>query len=217
MPRGDTETIEPSLAERTIIRRVAEARATIPDLELGVEAAMDGAVALAAAEGVSSTAVLLRAVARSLRETPRANAAYRDGRFELYPRVNVSVVIADQLAPTVFDADTKSLRELDGELHALAERARRSELTAPELSGGTFTVSDLGPLGVDRPGIVLTGGQAGALAAGTIREIPVVRDGAIVPGLSMQLTLAADHRVLYGAEAAAFLSRVKGTLEGGTP
>jgi pyruvate dehydrogenase E2 component (dihydrolipoamide acetyltransferase) len=201
--RGEVEIVEPTAAERAIGRRAAESRATVPFLELGVEIEIGEP---------SGAAAVLSAVALALRETPRANAAYRDGRFELYSRVNVAVVIGD-MAPTVFDADTKSIEELDRELAELAGRAARGELTSPELSSATATFADLGPLGVDRPSIVPALSQAVAIAAGAIRQRPVVRQGDIVPGRTMQLTLICDHRILYGAAAAAFAARIRELIE----
>jgi pyruvate dehydrogenase E2 component (dihydrolipoamide acetyltransferase) len=216
--KGVTEVVEPDRGERLIGRRAAESRATIPDLELGAEVEITSALALAKRAGVSSAAVLVRACALALLDVPAANGSYRDGRIELHSRINVAVVVHDgrrQSGPTVLDANEKDLAQLDAELQALSQRARAGELTGPDLSGATFTVADLGPLGVDRPGIVIPGGQAAAVAAGTIREAPVVRDGAIVPGHVMALTLASDHRILYGAEAARFLARIKELLQEG--
>jgi pyruvate dehydrogenase E2 component (dihydrolipoamide acetyltransferase) len=207
--------VEPTPAERTLARRVAESRATVPDLEFGVEVEMSASVALARARGTGTTAVLLRACALALREHPRANAAYRDGRFELYPSINVGVSMP-AATPTVFDAADKPLGDLDAELESLSERAERGELKPPELSGATFTFVDLGPLGIDRPGIVITPPHAAAVAAGAIREAAVARRGAIVPGLMMQLTLAADQRILHGVDAARFLGRIKQLLEVGS-
>jgi pyruvate dehydrogenase E2 component (dihydrolipoamide acetyltransferase) len=203
MSRGEVEIVEPSAAERAIGRRAAESRATVPFYELGVEIELGER---------SGTAVVLRAVALALRESPRANAAYRDGRFELYSRVNVAVVMGD-VAPTVFDADTRSIEELAAELERLSGRAERRELTSPELASATATFADLGALGIDRPSIVPVIGQAVAIAAGAIRARPVVRGGAIVPGQTMQLTLACDHRILYGPAAAGLAARIKQLLE----
>jgi pyruvate dehydrogenase E2 component (dihydrolipoamide acetyltransferase) len=211
--RGEVEIVEPSAAERALARRVAESRATVPFLDLGVEILMDRAVALAHDRQVSSGAVALRAVALALREHPRANAAYRDAQFELYSRVNVAVVLGDDDAATVFDADAKSLEELGAEVAELAGRAERGELTSPERASATASFTDLGPLRVDRPSIVPVGSQAAAIAIGAILERPVVLDGAIVPGQTMQLTLACDHRILYGATAARFAARIKDLLE----
>jgi pyruvate dehydrogenase E2 component (dihydrolipoamide acetyltransferase) len=217
-PRGETEISEPARAERLIGRRAAESRATIPDLELGAEIEMTAALAAGERFAASSTALLVRACALALRHVPFANGAFRDGRFELYSRINVAFVVSAgraQLAPTVVDADRKPLSELASEVERLTERALAGDLTPPDLSGATFTVSDLGRFEVDRPGIVIPGGQAAAVAAGAIREAPVVRDGLIVPGQMMSLTLACDHRILYGAEAARFLGRIKRLLQEG--
>jgi pyruvate dehydrogenase E2 component (dihydrolipoamide acetyltransferase) len=211
--RGEVQVIEPSAAERALARRVAESRATVPFLELGVEIVMDRAIALARERRVSSEAVALRAVALALRDHPRANAAYRDGHFELYSRVNVAVAIGDDAVATIFDADTRSPEELHAEVAELAARARRAELTSPERSSATATFADLGPLGVDRPSIVPVGSQAAAIATGAILERPIVQDGAIVPGHMMQLTLSCDHRILHGPAAAGFVARIKQLLE----
>jgi pyruvate dehydrogenase E2 component (dihydrolipoamide acetyltransferase) len=215
MSRGESEIVEPTQVERALARRVAESRATVPDLELGVEVEMSASVALAQARGTGITAALLRACALALREHPRANAAYRDGRFELYSSINIGVVMP-AATPTLFDAADKPLTDLDAELESLSERGERGELRPPELSGATFTLADLGRLGIDRPGIVITPPHAAAIAAGAIREAAVARQGAIVPGLMMQLTLAADQRILYGAHAARFLGRIKQLLEVGS-
>jgi pyruvate dehydrogenase E2 component (dihydrolipoamide acetyltransferase) len=197
---------EPDRSERMIARRSAEARATIPDLELSAEVDVEPSTA--------STACLVRACALALREVPRANGAYRDGRFELYSRINVGVIVASEecyVIPTVFDADRKSLSELTAEIAKLTERA--GELSPPELAGATFTLSNPGALGVASATPVVIAPQAAALAAGAVREVPVIRDGALVPGHSMTLTLACDHRILYGAQAARFLTAVKARLE----
>jgi pyruvate dehydrogenase E2 component (dihydrolipoamide acetyltransferase) len=210
--KGAVRILEPTPGERTVARRSAEARATIPDLELSVEVDMAAAIGLAA----PSTAALVRAAALALREHPRANAAYRDGHFELYSRVNVGVTMPQvdgQVAATVFDADRKGLSELASEIDELQRRA--SELTSPERSGATFTLIDLGRYGVSEASPVIFGPQAAALAAGEIRHVPVVRDAVVVPGEVMTVTLACDHRILYGAEAAGFLAHVRELLERG--
>jgi pyruvate dehydrogenase E2 component (dihydrolipoamide acetyltransferase) len=146
---------------------------------------------------------------------PRANGAYRDGRFELYSRINIGIVVADEhsyLIPTVFDADQKSLTELSAEIERLAAAARAGELSPPAYSGATFTLWDAGALGVSDSTIVVNSPQAAALATGAIRAAPVVRDGAIHPGHMMTITLACDHRILYGAQAARFLAEVTGAI-----
>jgi pyruvate dehydrogenase E2 component (dihydrolipoamide acetyltransferase) len=208
--KGEVLIVEPTQAERTVARRSAETRATVPDLELSVEVDMGACMGLEA----PSTAILVRASALALREHPRANAAYRDGRFELYSRVNVGLVMPQldaQLAATVFDADSKDLTQLASEIDDLQSRA--AELTSPERSGATFTLTDLGRYGVSRASPIISAPQAAALAAGEIRHAPVVRDAAVVSGEVMTLALACDHRILYGAEAAGFLAHIRELLE----
>jgi pyruvate dehydrogenase E2 component (dihydrolipoamide acetyltransferase) len=210
--KGEVEIVEPTQAEHAVARRSAEARATVPDLELSIEVDMGASIGLPA----PSTAILVRATALALREHPRANGAYRDGHFELYSRVNVGVtmpLLDGQVAATVFDADLKPLDELASEIDELQGRA--TELTSPERSGATFTLTDLGRYGVSRASPMISAPQAAALAAGEIRHVPVVRDAAVVPGEVMTLTLACDHRILYGAEAAGFLAHIRELLERG--
>lgn len=214
--KGRTDVRELSAAERTVARRTAEARATIPDLELSLEVDMEAALARCAREGCSLDGLLLAACARALRAVPSANGAYRDGRYETYSRINLGFVVAapdGYLIPTVFDADEKTPTALSGEAAELARGARGRTLPPPAFSGATFTVWNAGALGIDRAGVVINPPQAGALAAGAVREVPVVRDGQVVPGRTLTLTLACDHRILYGAQAAAFLTAVKRTLE----
>src|SRR6266498_5446637 len=108
--------------------------------------------------------MVVKACALALREHPRANSAYRDGRIELYSRINVGVAVAAQdalVVPTVFDADLKGLRQISTETRALAARVREGSITPPELSGGTFTVSNLGMYGISNFSAVINTPQAG--------------------------------------------------------
>lgn len=194
--RGETLIIEPTRTERALGRRMAETRATVPDLEFGAEADADAALQVAREHGCSLTVVLVRACALALRQNPRANAAYREGRFELYSRVNIAVAVqADDgiVAPTLVDADSKPLPQLHAELETAIARARSGQLTPPELSGATFTLTDYGSYGVTRATPVIVAPQAAALAAGAPQRSTIA------------LTLASDGRILYGAHAAAFL------------
>ncbi|MGZ4181807.1 MAG: 2-oxo acid dehydrogenase subunit E2 [Solirubrobacteraceae bacterium] len=213
--KGEVRIEEPSAAERAIARRAAEARATVPDLELRADVDMAQALELRDSQGHSIPAILVRACALALRAVPRANGAYRDGRFELYSRVNIGIVVADEhtyLIPTVFDADQKSLADLTDEIERVTGAARAGELEPPAYAGATFTLSYVGALGVSASTIVVNSPQAAALAAGAIREAPVVRDGAIHPGHLMTITLACDHRILYGAHAARVITEIAGAL-----
>jgi pyruvate dehydrogenase E2 component (dihydrolipoamide acetyltransferase) len=187
------------------------------DMSRAVEAR--ARIKAAAAEGEivpSFNDMVVKASAIALREHPRANGAYRDGRLELYSRVNVGVAVAARdalVVPTVFDADLKGLRQIATETRALAERVREGTITPPELSGGTFTVSNLGMFGITNFSAVINPPQAAILAVGAIAEKPVVRDGEIAVGNVMPMTLACDHRILYGADGARFLARIRTLLE----
>jgi pyruvate dehydrogenase E2 component (dihydrolipoamide acetyltransferase) len=160
----------------------------------------------------------VRACAAALREHPRANGAYRDGQFELHSRVNVAVNVPTDdayLAPTLLDADTRSLAELDAELSRLSALAAAGELTAASLAGSTFTLTDLGPQEVHRGSALITPPQAAAMTAGAVRTVPVIGDGTVEPGHTVSLTLAADSRILFGAAAGRFLVAVARGLESG--
>jgi pyruvate dehydrogenase E2 component (dihydrolipoamide acetyltransferase) len=223
--KGSTSFEELTKLQSTVARRMAESKATAPHFYLSVEVDMTRAVEArarlkaAASEGEpvpSFNDMVVKASAIALREHPRANGAYRDGRLELFSRVNVGVAVAARdalVVPTVFDADTKGLRQIATETRALAERVREGAITPPELSGGTFTVSNLGMFGISNFAAVINPPQAGILAVGAIAEKPVVKGGDIVVGNVMPMTLACDHRILYGADGARFLDRIVKLLE----
>jgi pyruvate dehydrogenase E2 component (dihydrolipoamide acetyltransferase) len=225
--RGNKGAVTIQQLSRTqvqIAQRMAESRATIPDFTLEAAIDMQSAVALRdqlrrarATEVIPSyNDMVVKACAIALREHPRANAAYRDGAFELYERVNVGIAVAAQdslIVPTVFDADAKTLLEIAREARTLAERVRQRTVTPAELSGATFTVSNLGMYGVAGFAAIINPPQAAILAVGEVREVPVVRDGVVAPGVGMSATLTCDHRILYGAPAAEFLARIRELLE----
>jgi pyruvate dehydrogenase E2 component (dihydrolipoamide acetyltransferase) len=223
--KGEVETIELTKVQQTIARRMAESKATAPHFYLNMEVDMSRAVEArarikaSAREGEvvpSFNDMVVKACAIALRDFPRANGAYRDGKFEQYSRVNIGVAVAAQdalIVPTVFDADLKGLRQIAAEARSLAQRVREGSITPPELSGGTFTVSNLGMFGISSFSAVINPPQAGILSVGAIEERPVVRDGEISTAHLMGLNLACDHRVLYGADGAQFLGRVRELLE----
>ncbi len=223
--KGQVSYEELSKTQQVIARRMAESKATAPHFYL--RATVDMSEAVAGRAQVKARALpgdvipsfndmVVKACALALREHPRANGAYRDGRFELYSRVNVGVAVATQdalIVPTLFDADRKGLRQIATESRALAERVRDGQITPPELSGATFTVSNLGMYGIEGFSAVINPPQAAILAVGAIEERPVVRDGGIATAHLVQVDLACDHRILYGAPAAEFLARVRALLE----
>jgi pyruvate dehydrogenase E2 component (dihydrolipoamide acetyltransferase) len=224
--KGQVEVVELTKLQQTVARRMAESKATAPHFYLQAEIDMTSAVEgraklkASAKEGdvvPTFNDMVVKACALALREFPRANGAYRDGRIELYSRVNVGVAVAAQdalVVPTVFDADLKGLRRIATEARALAARVRDGSITPPELSGGTFTVSNLGMYGISNFHAVINTPQAGILSVGEVKAKPVVTDaGEIEPRQLMGVTLACDHRILYGADGAEFLARVRELLE----
>ncbi len=223
--KGQVSYEDLSKTQQVIARRMAESKATAPHFYL--RATVDMSEAVEGREMVKARAVpgdvvpsfndmVAKACALALREHPRANGAYRDGRFELYSRVNVGVAVAAQdalVVPTLFDADRKGLRQIASEARALAAKVRDGQITPPELSGATFTVSNLGMYGIDSFAAVINPPQAAILAVGAIKEQPVVRGGEIATAHLMTVDLACDHRILYGADAAEFLGRIRELLE----
>jgi pyruvate dehydrogenase E2 component (dihydrolipoamide acetyltransferase) len=223
--KGRVSVEELSKLQQVVARRMSESKATAPHFYLSAEIDMSRAVEArkaikaSAREGEvvpSFNDMVIKACAIALGEFPKANGAYRDGKFELYSRVNVGVAVAAEgalVVPTVFDADQKGLRQIAADTRAVAAKVRDGSVTPPELSGGTFTVSNLGMLGIEDFSAVINSPQAAILAVGAIVEKPVVRDGEIVPAQLMNVTLACDHRILYGAEGAEFLARVRALLQ----
>jgi len=223
--RGDVTQEELSRLQRTVARRMAESKATAPDFVMTLEVDMEEAVQLRGqlngavgndAPAPSFNDFVIKAAALALRDFPRANGAYRDGQFELYSRINIGVAVAGQdalVVPTVFDADKKSLGTIASEARGLAEKVRDGNITPPELSAGTFTISNLGMYGIRRFTAVINPPQAAILAVGELTPRPVVRDGEVVVRAIMELTLSCDHRILYGADAAQFLGRIREYLE----
>ena len=203
---------------------MAESKATAPDFVMTLEVDMEDAVEFrkqlkaAAGDGPapSFNDLVVKAAALALKDFPRANGAYRDGQFELYSRINIGIAVAGQdalVVPTVFDADRKSLGTIAAEARHLAERVRDGKITPPELSAGTFTISNLGMYGIRRFVAVINPPQAAILAVGELSPKPVVRDGEVVIRNTLELTLTCDHRILYGAEAAEFLAKIREYLE----
>jgi pyruvate dehydrogenase E2 component (dihydrolipoamide acetyltransferase) len=210
--KGAIEIVEPTRAERAVIRRSAESRATVPDLELEVE--VDITAMPPGTAGLEPE--ILAAAARVLTEHRRLNGAYRDGHYELHSRVNAGVVLGEEPAypvATVFDADRLEPEAIAAELARLRGRAATGELSPPELSGATFSFWFAGGAGIARAVLPVIPPHAAALVAGAPRTVPVIRDGSIVPGQLVTLTLACDHRIAFGPHAAGFLTAVRARLE----
>jgi pyruvate dehydrogenase E2 component (dihydrolipoamide acetyltransferase) len=221
--KGQTTTQELSRMQQTIARRMAESKATIPDFTLQSDVDMEACVALRAElKRISSddaptyNDMVVKAAALALREHPRANGSYKDGALQLHSRVNVGVAVAAQdalVVPTVFDADSKALGEIAREARALAGRVRDGSITPPELGGGTFTVSNLGMYGIKSFAAIINPPQAAILSVGSVEARAVVREQQLLARHTMTLSLVCDHRILYGADAAEFLARIRELLQ----
>jgi pyruvate dehydrogenase E2 component (dihydrolipoamide acetyltransferase) len=221
--KGEPTRRELTRVQRTIARRMAESRATVPDFELRCEVDMSQAVAVREQLRAlcdpppSYNDLIVRAAALALTEYPRVNGSYRDAEFESYPRINIGIAVAAQdalVVPTILDADRKTVAEIAAESRGLAARVRDGSVTPGELSGGTFSISNLGMFGVDSFSAVINPPQAAILAVGSLKPRPLVdAAGAVVARPTINLTLACDHRILYGADGARFLARVRELLE----
>ena len=222
-PKGEADIHELTRLQQTVSRRMAESKATAPDFSISLTVDMTDAVALRARlKEVSDPApsfndMVVKAAATALREHPRVNGAYRDGKFELYEKINIGVAVAAMdalVVPTIFDAGRKSLGQISRDARASIEKVRDKTITPPELSGGTFTVSNLGMYGIEHFTAIINPPQASILTVGALAKRPAVDDnGRIVARDQMTLSLVCDHRILYGADGAQFLARVKELLE----
>jgi pyruvate dehydrogenase E2 component (dihydrolipoamide acetyltransferase) len=221
--KGEVSVHEPTRLQRTVSRRMAESKATVPDFALELDVDMTLCIELrdrlkAQTERAPSyNDMVVKAAALALRDHPRVNGAYRDGKFEAYARVNVGVAVAADdalVVPVIHDADQKSLGEISRQALKAIERVRAGEITPPELSGGTFSVSNLGMYGIERFTAIVNAPQAAILTVGALMRKPTVDDrGRVVARDLMTLTLICDHRILYGADGAAFLAQVRETLQ----
>ncbi len=202
---------------------MAEAKATVPEFLVETRVDMDAAVALRAQlkaaepeRAPSFNDLVVKACALALRDHPRANGAYTRDGFQLHDHVSVGLAVAADdalVVPVIADANRLSLGEIAREARRLAAAVREGTIAPADLAGGTFTVSNLGMFGVTRFQAIVNPPQAAILAVGALRREPVVRDDAPQVGHVMDLSLTCDHRILYGADGARFLARVRELLE----
>jgi pyruvate dehydrogenase E2 component (dihydrolipoamide acetyltransferase) len=226
-PAGaDVEVIEPSRMQATIARRMTESKSTVPEFTVTVEARVGQAVSLRqqlkesvpGADKVTMTDMLVRACALALRKFPEVNTSWADGKFQRKRAINIGLAVAPSegmglLVPVVHDADLKDLIQISIESRQVIERARSGRPHEGDLSGATFSISNLGMYGVDEFVAIINPPEAAILAVGAIKDVPVVEDGRIVPGKVMRMTLSVDHRVFYGATAAQFMAEVRRLVE----
>lgn len=222
---------------KTIARRLTQSKQTVPHFYLTIDVDAEALVALreqinadlAAAvkpakgngetpkpEKISINDLLIKACAAALLRVPEANAQFSDEAILVHKRVDISVAVAipdGLVTPVVRDADQKSVVAIAREVRDLAARARSKKLKPEEMTDGTFSISNLGMFGIDEFSAVINPPEGAILAVGQVRDEPVVKDGAVVPGKKLAMTLSCDHRVVDGAVGAAFLAELRDLLE----
>lgn len=215
-----------SSMRKAIARRLSESKFTAPHFYLTVDVDMAAATAfraelnaLAEKQGkakVSFNDLITKACAVALRNHPYVNGSWGDDAITLHQDIHVAIAVAMDdglITPVVRHADRKGLAQIAEETRDLAARARDKKLAPYEFDGSTFTTSNLGMFGIAEFTSIINPPNVAILAIGAIRDVPVVKDGAVVPGKAMTLTLSCDHRVVDGAKGAAFLVDVQRYLE----
>jgi pyruvate dehydrogenase E2 component (dihydrolipoamide acetyltransferase) len=218
---------------RAIARRLTESKATVPHFYLSIDVDVgelvklrtqinaelsqkDGGDGEAAAVKVSLNDLLIKASAIALVRVPECNASFTQEALLIHKRVDISVAVAipdGLVTPVVRHADQKSVAAIAREVRELASRARARKLKPEEMSEGTFSISNLGMFGIDQFAAVINPPEGAILAVGQVRDVPVVENGAVVPGRRLALTLSCDHRVVDGAVGAAFLAELRRFIE----
>jgi len=223
-PKAEVEVVELSKMQATIAMRLAQSKFSAPHFYVTSEIAMDDAVrlrqmfneAVGKDEAISINDLVVKAVALALTKFPEVNASWADGRIERKRDVNIGIAVGlpDRLiVPVLRNADQKPLKDIARESKQLIERARSNKAAAQDYVGNTFSISNLGMYDVDQFTAIINPPDSGILAVGSIEDKPVVKDGQVVPGKRMRVTLSVDHRVFYGVTAAQFLQEVKRLLQ----
>lgn len=211
-----------SQMRKTIARRLAESKFSAPHFYLTMEIDMDNAIASRTSINatvdakVSFNDMVIKACAMALTKHPKINSSWRENTIRYNQHVHIGVAVAVEeglLVPVVRFADTKGLATINAEVKTFAEKAKSKKLQPSDWEGNTFTISNLGMFGIDEFTAIINPPDACILAVGGIKQVPVVKNGAVVPGNVMKVTLSCDHRVVDGASGAAFLQQVKSYLE----
>ncbi|TND02600.1 MAG: pyruvate dehydrogenase E2 component (dihydrolipoamide acetyltransferase) [Bacteroidetes bacterium] len=211
-----------SQMRKTIARRLAESKFSAPHFYLTMEIGMDEAArAREAINAVSPVKIsyndlVVRAVAAALRRHPKVNSSWLGDRIRYNQHIHVGVAVAVEeglLVPVIRFADTKSLSQISAETKTYAQKAKDKKLQPTDWEGNTFTISNLGMFGIEEFTAIINPPDACILAVGGIKDTPVVKNGQVVPGKIMKVTLSCDHRVVDGATGAAFLQTLKSMLE----
>ena len=216
------EDVPVSQMRKAIARRLGESKFTAPHFYVTMSIDMDSAVQArtrlneVSPVKISFNDLVLKAVAVALKQHPAINSSWRGETIRINHHVHIGVAVAIEdglIVPVVRFADSKSLSQIAGEVKDLANRAKNKKLQPAEYEGSTFTISNMGMFGVEEFTAIINAPNACILAVSAIQQVPVVKNGAIVPGNVMKLTLSCDHRVVDGAMGSAFLQTVKGLLE----
>jgi pyruvate dehydrogenase E2 component (dihydrolipoamide acetyltransferase) len=211
-----------SQMRKTIAKRLSESKFTAPHFYLKVTVDMDKAMEArkqmneVAQVKLSFNDLVVKASAVALKQHPTINSAWMGDKIRTNEHVNIGVAVAvpdGLLVPVIRYADTKSLSHISVETKEFAVKAKNKELQPKDWEGSTFTISNLGMFGIDEFTAIINTPDACILAVGGINQVPVVKNGDIVPGNTMKLTLSCDHRLVDGASGAAFLNTLKGLLE----
>ncbi|NCT76796.1 MAG: pyruvate dehydrogenase complex dihydrolipoamide acetyltransferase [Chitinophagaceae bacterium] len=211
-----------SQMRKVIAKRLAESKFTAPHFYLTMSIDMDAAVASRARLNevskvkISFNDMVLKACAVALKQHPAVNSSWLGDKIRVNHHVNIGVAVAVEdglLVPVVRFADTKSLSQIAGEVKEYAQKAKDKKLQPSDWEGNTFTISNLGMFGIEEFTAIINPPDACILAVGGISQVPVVKNGAIVPGNVMKVTLSCDHRVVDGATGSAFLQTLKSLLE----
>jgi len=216
------EEVAVSQMRKTIARRLSESKFTAPHFYLTVEIDMDAAIkarkeinALAETK-VSFNDMVIKAAAVALKSHPQVNSSWLGDHIRLNGDINIGVAVAVEeglLVPVVRHADQKGLSSINKEVKEAAQKAHDKKLQPEDWEGNTFTISNLGMFGIEEFTAIINTPDSCIMAVGGIKSTPVVKDGAIVSGNVMKVTLSCDHRVVDGATGAAFLKTFKGILE----
>lgn len=211
-----------SQMRKTIARRLSESLFTAPHFYLTMSIDMDAAVAARAKINevapvkVSFNDMVLKATALALKQHPKVNSSWLGDKIRYNHHINIGVAVAVEdglLVPVVRFADTKSLSQIGAEVKEYAQKAKDKKLQPADWEGSTFTISNLGMFGIDQFTAIINPPDSCILAVGGISQVPVVKNGQVVPGNIMKVTMSCDHRSVDGATGAAFLQTLKGLLE----
>jgi pyruvate dehydrogenase E2 component (dihydrolipoamide acetyltransferase) len=201
---------------KTSAERLTTSFRSAPHSTVAMEVDVSNAAELHKRLKVSYTTIIVKAVAKALTEAPLLNATLDGDNVKIFEDVNVGVAVATEnglVVPVVRNADQKTLKEIDGEVVELTGKAKEARLSKEDVSGGTFTVTNLGMYGVDFFIPIINLGEAAILAVGRIAEKPVAIEGRVEVRPIMMMSLAYDHRIVDGAPAAQFLRSVKEKME----